>query len=88
MKLIVGLLIIILCISCRNYQYLSEQELKGFTLESNNHVYALELKIEAEATCNSVIIIKLHNRGEYSFPLTAHLDTLISMDWYGETLQM
>ncbi len=86
MKLMTFLIAVLSIISCQNYHYLSEEEMEGMRYESNNHVYKLNIKIQALAECNSELTINLNNTEKYSFPFNSSLDTILSRDWYNEPL--
>ena len=85
-KSLISLALLLTLLSCQKYHYLTEKEMDGVQFESNNHVYQLQLKIEAIATCSSAIVVTLNNKEKLNFPIQSELDTVLSFDWYNTPL--
>ena len=75
-------------ISCQKYHYLTDKELDGIILSSNNHVYQIMVKIQAESKCESTITINLNAIEKYIFQLDTSIDTVFVRDWYNEPLYL
>lgn len=87
MKITSLLIILLSLIACNDpFRYLTLEEMEeGVTLQSNNRVFRVIIKVEGTAQCNSKIDLNL-NQHSYICPISEELDTIVRLDWYNVPL--
>lgn len=86
MRIYIILIFLIPFLACGDpYQYINPREHESITLPSRGGVFKAAVKIQAESKCPSNILLFI-NRERWPVSVVSSIDTVLTMDWYGEEL--